>query len=132
MVETVFFALQNEFRRVPRQETQWCARLNVFGVRLVVEFCHRLACGGVVTHHVHIVLRTIHLLHIDGATVGAPSDATEIAVGGVASVQIDDAARSHVVHADSHLVGGLTSHWIFFGSRCSHQVGGVGKFGHID
>ena len=96
----------------------------------MVQFFNGFARGGVVGNEAHVILRSVHFLHIDAATIGAPADAAVIALGGIAGVQINDAVGPQVIHADAHQVDGLPCHRIFGGVHRGLPSGNFGGGGH--
>ena len=89
--------------------------LHVFVVCLSVYLGYAFAVGGVVAHEAAVVLVAVELKHVHGLRVGTPRNVGEIAVGGVAGLQVDRLVGVHVVHADGHLVRRLARHGVFVG-----------------
>ena len=120
VVVSVALALHDVFRSVPRQELDGVQRLHIFGMRFAVELGNPLPCDGVVAHEPAVVLVAVQLEHVNSLGVGAPGDVSEIAIGGVASIQIDGLLRLQVVDAHGHLMARFACHWIFVGFVRSH------------
>ena len=120
MVVAILLALHDELRVVPRQEYDGVLRLYVFSARLAIEFADALPVGSIVADQTTVILVAVQLKHVDGLRVGAPCDVGEVAVGGVAGLQIDGLAALHVVDADSHLVARHACHRIFVGLFLGH------------
>ena len=115
VVVAVLLALQDKLAVVPREEQDGALRLHVLLVGLAVELADAFACGCVVAHEAAIVLVAVELKHIDGLRVGAPRYVGEVAVLGIASLEVECLAGCHVVYAHGHLMRCLAGHGILVG-----------------
>ncbi len=104
VVVAILAALHDEAVAVPRQELDRVARLHIFLVGLAIELAGLLAGLCAVGSEATVVLVAVQLEHIDGLAVRAPCDVGEVAVGWVASLQIDGLAGHAVEHAHGYLV----------------------------
>ena len=127
VVVAVALALKDELAGVPGEEGDGVLGLDVLGIGLAVELGKAVACGGVVAHEAAVVLVAIELEEVDGLRIGAPSHVGEVAVLGVASLEVVGGAGGHVIDAHGDLVGGLPRHGVLVG-----LVGGdVGEEVHL-
>ena len=122
MVVAVAAALHDELLAVPRQEDDGIHGLDVARVGFGVQHAEALAAVCVVGHQFGLVLRAGQFKHIYNGLVGTPGYVGEVAVGGVASLEIERLLRSGVVDAHGHLVAGHTCHRVLLGSELRHAV----------
>ena len=132
MVIPVLLALHHKLAIVPRQESYGVLRLNIFVACLAVDLCHLLASDSVVAHQAAVVLVAVEFKHIDECVVGAPSNIGKIAVGGVASVEVDHLAGCHIKDSHLHLVRGAPCHGVFLGRWRGLHIHAVVNLGHCD
>ena len=104
MVVAILAALHDKAVAVPRQELDRVARLHVFLVGFAIEFACLLAGFCIVGSQTAVVLVAVQFEHIDGLAVRTPCDVGEVAVGWIASLQIDGLAGHAVEHAYGYLV----------------------------
>ena len=89
MVVAVFPCLVDKLGVIPRKELNGVQRLEVFGIIFCEESAKFFACEGIVLIEGTMILVAIQFDEIEFAAVGRPSDVGEVAVGGVARVEID-------------------------------------------
>ena len=132
VVVTVLLALHDKRVFVPREEDNGCLRLDILVVRLAIEFGDAVAGLGIITDQAAVVLVAIQFHHVDDVAIGVPGDVGEVAVGGVASIEIDRLTCCQVIDTHRDLVRGLPCHGIFLGSRGGNVACGIGHLRHIN
>ena len=123
VVEAVAARLHDEFRGVPREESDGVLRLDVAVVALGVEDAEACSGVGIIFHEVGTILRAGHFKHINALPVGTPSDVGKIAVGGVAGIEPNGAIGSGVEDTHRDFVARHSCHRVFVGSRHGHTIG---------
>ena len=123
VVEAVATRLHDEFRYVPREESDGVLRLDVAVVALGVEDAEARSGVGIIFHEVGTILRAGHFKHINALSVGTPSDVGKIAVGGVAGIEPNGAVGSGVEDAHRDFVARHACHGVFVGSGACHTFG---------
>ena len=104
MVVAILAALHDKAVAVPRQELDRMTWFYIFLVGLAIEFACLLAGFCIVGSQTAIVLVAVQFEHINGLAVRTPCDVGKIAVGWIASLQIDGLAGHAVEHAYGYLV----------------------------
>ena len=100
---------------VPRNEGDGVQWLGVAVVVFAVERSGFLARSGAVGVEARVGLVAIDLDEIKCGAIGAPGYVGEIAVGGVAKVEVYSLAGGHVHYAHGHFVRSHSRHRIFVG-----------------
>lgn len=95
------------------------------------------AGGGIVAHHAQVLRGPVDVRHEQVLLVGLPADVREVLVQGLTRLQEHRVARSHVMHADGHVVTGLPRHRVAdglegagLGADVLQHVGGHHRFIH--
>ena len=104
VVVAILAALHDKTVVVPRQELDRMTWFYIFLIGLAIEFACLLAGFCVVGSQTAVVLVAVQFEHIDGLAVRTPCDVGEVAVGWIASLQIDGLAGHAVEHAYGYLV----------------------------
>ena len=117
MVVTILLALHDKLVAVPWQELDRMQRLHVLLVGLTIQFGYLVARLGIIADEAAVVLVAVQLKHIDYLVVRTPSDIGEVAVGRVASLQVDGLACGAVEDAYGYLVGSFPRHRILVWGR---------------
>ena len=89
VVVAIFLTLEDELGVIPRQELDGMQGLDVFVAGFTIELSDTLTCRSIITHQATVILLAVQLKHVDGLAVGTPCDVGEIAVGGIACLQVD-------------------------------------------
>ena len=84
VVVSILFALIDKMCFVPRQEDDGVFRLHIFGMRLFVECSYQFTTFGCIFAQLGVILVAVHFDKEKTLFVRAPTDVSEIAVGGVA------------------------------------------------
>ena len=119
VVKAVFLTLHDEFGIIPGQELDGMQRLHVFVAGLTIKLCKLLTRRGIVGYQPAVILGSVQLKHIDGLAVRAPGDVREIAIGGIACLQIYRLAGGDVIDTNCHLVARHACHRVFVRLICS-------------
>ena len=94
-------------------------------MRLLDEHLHQFARCGVVLAELAVVLVAVQFDEEERLLVGCPRDVGEVAVGGVARIQVDGLAVGRVVDAHLHLVARHAGHGVADVVHLTHTCGDV-------
>ncbi len=109
----------DELRVVPGQEGDAVERLDVLVGTFLAQGLCLAASRGIVGIERRVVLVAVELVEIECAAVGCPADVGEIAVGGVAQVEVGGPSRREGEDADGHFVRRHAGHRVLVRSqRC--------------